>query len=247
MKKNTVKILLFVLAVIITGCKNDKWSYQEQNQWKTQYTDCGGNEQSPIDITTADTNRNMKPLFLDYYTVDTFKAEIIPHKLLKIYTPGTLVVPDSVYLGHEYYLNNIHFHTPSEHTVQGKHYPMEIHFVHRDTAGKAATVAVFVKEGKENPALKTILDNLPRTKNKKETVVAELNINQLIPSSLSYWYYEGSKASPPCTQGMKWFVMQQPIEASKAQIEKLQKIFGKNIRDIQPLNKRTIYQFSLSN
>ena len=147
--------------------------------------------------------------------------------------------------GVTYSLAQFHFHTPSEHTLDGTSFPIEIHLVHTDTAGKPALVlGIFVKEGAENAALKPLLASFPKTAGaKSEPAGASIDVGALLPADRAHYAYDGSLTTPPCTEGIRWRVLAQPIEMSHAQIEQAEHILrhraGTN-RPVQPSNGRSV-------
>ena len=141
--------------------------------------------------------------------------------------------------GKEYKLTQFHVHTPSEHQLNGQSYDMELHFVHQDTNGKYVVLAVMIQEGKENETLVSLWRRLPKTVGEvsaKESV----DLQALLPSNKLFYSYSGSLTTPPCTEGVKWFVMGKSINMSKEQIQAFTQIFPNNSRPVQPLNKRDI-------
>ena len=122
--------------------------------------------------------------------------------------------------GDEYELLQFHFHTPSEHAVEGELLGAELHFVHRKvgTEGDLAVVGVFIEEGAENEALASVLANAPEEEGEVETGET-VDANALLPESSTTYRYPGSLTTPPCSQGVKWNVLAQPIEMSAEQIE----------------------------
>lgn len=148
------------------------------------------------------------------------------------------------YDGKEYELVQFHFHSPSETTWHKQAFPLEIHMVHHGADGVGVLVlAVFVKGGAENPVMKTILDHLPE-KEKQEYAIPGATVDPagLLPDNQRYYAFTGSLTTPPCTEGLQWIVMPEPITASPAQILKIRDASGgTNARPVQPLNGRTIY------
>ncbi|ELS05517.1 carbonic anhydrase [Xenococcus sp. PCC 7305] len=149
--------------------------------------------------------------------------------------PGNLLQLDSIY----FQLKQFHFHHPSEHKVRGKSYPMELHLLYENTAGDVAVVGVFLTEGLENKALQPIWDAMPLNKQPETLILGTtVDISRFLPQNQSVYRYRGSLTTPPCSELVQWVIFQEPIEISKAQIEKFKQIFPHNARPIQHLNRR---------
>ncbi|HDM8237518.1 TPA: carbonic anhydrase, partial [Vibrio campbellii] len=146
---------------------------------------------------------------------------------------NTLLVDDK-----KFTLSQFHFHTPSENHINGKEYPLEAHFVHADKDGNLAVVAVFYKLGDENPALEQLLKH--DFEKGKTTSFAPVSIKSLIPSKHSYYRFNGSLTTPPCSEGVRWLVLKEVQTVSAAQVKAFMDIMGKNNRPIQPINARII-------
>lgn len=149
-----------------------------------------------------------------------------------------------VFDGDLYLLEQFHFHAPSEHTVDHKHYPMELHLVHHNARHEAAVVAIFMEEGKHNPFFETFLDHAP---SKVGEVIDDhehtVNPMDLLPKRRSYYRYFGSYTTPPCHEGVIWAVMHDPIEVSAEQIQRFRTLLGHdNVRPTQPLHKRFVLE-----
>ena len=145
-------------------------------------------------------------------------------------------------VGDDHYdLVQFHFHRPSEEVVEGHHSSMVVHLVHKNSKGDLAVVAVMVHKGDTNSFLKPIFDNLP-VKGKQESSVAgaTLNVNELIPSRHGYYTFEGSLTTPPCSENVRWFVLESAVEASAAQIQQFATRYPHNARPTQALNGRVI-------
>lgn len=143
--------------------------------------------------------------------------------------------------GKTYTLQQFHFHTPSEHTINGKTTDMELHLVHQDKNGVLAVVGLLIKEGKENKKLAAVWDKMPKEESKEEVPLGQkLDARTLLPEDTSTYRYKGSLTTPPCSEGVNWSVVKQPIEMSKEQIEEFKEIFKMNSRPVQPVNEREI-------
>ncbi len=143
--------------------------------------------------------------------------------------------------GQAYGLVQYHFHNPSEHTVKGRHFPMEMHMVHKSASGRLAVVGVLIEQGAHNHAFDPIWNNLPTQKG-LETHYLHVNVDvdALLPSSRTSYRYEGSLTTPPCTEGVQWIVMTMPIQLSADQIRAFTAIIHDNFRPTQPLNGRPV-------
>ena len=156
---------------------------------------------------------------------------------------STIVFDDDLYL-----LEQFHFHTPSEHTIDQKHYPLELHLVHHNERHEAAVVAVFMKAGKHNSFFETFLAHAPKKVGEFiEDQTHMINPANLLPKRRSYYRYFGSYTTPPCHEGVIWAVMHDPIEVSAEQIQRFRTLLGHdNARPAQPLHKRFVLESNLT-
>jgi carbonic anhydrase len=140
-------------------------------------------------------------------------------------------------------LVQFHMHSPSENKLNGKSYPLEIHFVHQGKNNDAAVIAVFAKIGKENPTIEKIISHLPKEQHTVEKIVSEhINPANLLPEKQHYYQFAGSLTTPPCSEGIEWIVMEEPITVSMKEVLKLiEAAGGTNARPVQGLNNRDIF------
>jgi len=137
-----------------------------------------------------------------------------------------------------YALSQFHFHTPSEHHLDGKSFPMEMHLVNKDASGKITVVGVFIKQGAKNQALASLWDQLPARDAAPKS--GEVDLAALLPVSHKALLYAGSLTTPPCSEEVNWIVMEQPIEMSRQQIQAFQKLYRNNHRPIQRNHGRKV-------
>ena len=142
--------------------------------------------------------------------------------------------------GSRYELQQFHFHAPSEHSVGRRWFPMEMHLVHARKDGALAVVGVFLEEGAANPELAPVLSSPPRTPGPARTVRGTVDANHLLPRQRTTWRYRGSLTTPPCTEGVSWIIMTEPLSVSREQIAAHNAIFPNNSRPVQPLNGRLL-------
>lgn len=194
-----------------------------------------GTRQSPINIATF-FQEKLPALEADYKPVP-LKVANAGHTLRVGSAPGSGFSVD----GFRYELRRIEFHTPSEHYMDGASWPMEAQFVHQGSDGSLAIIAVMIKAGKQNPTFEGILQNLPANPGAVRDVDAvDFLADALMPEKLDYYAYDGSLTAPPCTEGVRWFVLKDQLEISEDQIRAFQARFPFNARPVQPLNGRVI-------
>ena len=209
------------------------------------YAACGeGKNQSPINITQSSAGDAAAWKF-DYKTTSLKIAhhehvtDIVDNgHTIQVSVDGgsTLTTERGVYT-----LKQFHFHTPSEHTIDGSHFPMEMHFVHQSAEGKFAVVAAVFQEGPENVNLAKIIPHLPAAKGQKaELPAVQLELSFHLPDSKAAYTYMGSLTTPPCTEDVEWLVFRDPVPASKAQLEAFASRLSPSNRPTQPLNGRLI-------
>jgi len=211
------------------------------------YAECGiGTKQSPIDVKSADIAARAGLSNINFrYNPEPLAIVNNGHTIL---VQENTVAPGKLYFGtvqsyDEYTLLQFHLHAPSEHTLDGVSFPMEMHFVHATPDGKMAVVGVIVVAGAYNTELQKILDNAPTSAdNITYTPPVSVNPNHLLPDNTSaYVSYAGSLTTPPCTQGVNWYVLTNFIEASEEQIVAFEALFHHhNARTTNKLNGRLV-------
>jgi carbonic anhydrase len=154
------------------------------------------------------------------------------------YSPGSYLMAG----GREYELEEFHFHVPGEHRINGVPTDMELQLIHRDRQGRVAIVAVPMQAGRRmNSILSRIWDHIPSVGGTMY-YDRQMGINPLflLPSERSYYSYPGSLTEPPCTEGVEWFVLTEPVEVDQSYIQRFLRVIGPNARPVQPLNGRPV-------
>jgi carbonic anhydrase len=217
------------------------WSYQgatSPTNWgkiSRDFATCElGGDQSPIDITGAVKGQPTQIAF--NYQSSPVNVVNNGRTILVNYDPGSTISID----GEEYTLLQFHFHTPSEHKIAGKAAAMELHFVHRNPAGKLAVVGVMIDEGKENPAIAQVWQEIPAVGKTTTLSHSKIDLSSLLPIDRAYYTYAGSLTTPPCSEGVKWNILAEPITLSSAQIREFEKFYPINARPLQPNHTRRV-------
>jgi carbonic anhydrase len=147
---------------------------------------------------------------------------------------------DITYDDTTYPLVQMHFHSPSETTFNGVHFPVELHFVNTDRAGKSVVIATMVRPGAANPAWQPYIDALGLAKGASKSV--DLDWSKLLPTDRRSIQFDGSLTTPPCTEGVRWVVLTTPITMSPSQISAFAHAYSGNNRPTQPRNGRSIVE-----
>lgn len=138
-------------------------------------------------------------------------------------------------------LAQYHFHAPSEHTVDGRHYPMEMHLVHQGPSGELAVLGVLIEEGAHNAAFDPVWAALPDEIGEEMHLEdVQVNVDDLLPADRRTYRYSGSLTTPPCSEGVSWFVAVEPISLSAEQVSAFTAIISDNNRPTQPINERSL-------
>lgn len=243
MRTNSLLSLLLLAApgTALAG-EAAHWDYSGEHDpahWASlqeDYATCGlGKHQSPINIDA--THKERLPAIQFKYHAGPLAILNNGHTVQVNVAEG-----NGIQVGEDRYkLLQFHVHTPSEEQVHGKPYDMVAHLVHKNDAGQLAVVAVLFKRGHENAALKPVWGKLPE-KAGPEHKYADIKVNpaKLLPAAKGYYTFEGSLTTPPCTEGVRWLVLKQPVEMSAAQLAAVSKIVHSNARPVQPLNGRVV-------
>ncbi|MEY4348038.1 MAG: hypothetical protein RIS43_457 [Actinomycetota bacterium] len=253
MKIMTKRVLVAAAAVLIASVApgaasvsaTASWSYKGETgpaHWgelDPSFVTCvDGTAQSPINVTGA----KKKALNNIKFNYVAGPAEVFNNGHTVEAEPAEDAAESTISLdGNVYPFLQFHFHAPSEHTVNGKRYPLEIHFVHKTETGKIAVVGVLVKAGKENAAWDKFVNSIPFATAEPADTPIRINWLKLLPKNRQTYRYNGSLTTPGCAEGVKWNLFSTPIEMSALQIESFRNAYAGNARPVQPLHGRTIY------
>jgi len=236
--------LVFGMAAVAAAQTTAHWDYQGKSgalDWgklDPAYRACSqGHEQSPIDIRGAHLNKALQPIEF-HYIAGPVTLENNGHTVLVHVNPGSYIIAGGV----RYDLQQYHFHHPSEEAVKGKLADMVIHLVHKSADGKVAVVAVRLSEdrGDPNATLATLWAHLPLTTGATDKITDMVNPGGLLPADRGYWTYMGSLTTPPCTEGVRWFVFEQELSMSRDQLRYFSALFKMNSRPLQDAHGRRI-------
>lgn len=203
-----------------------------------EFTVCStGHFQSPIDIRDA-TPADLPAITFDYHDAP-LKMVNNGHTIMVSYPAGSSMTVG----GKRYELVQFHFHHPSEEKVAGKQYGMVAHLVHKDSDGHLAVVAVLLDVGKKSSQLlDTLWTNAPTKAGTEKSVAVTVNAAELLPAQRGYYTFPGSLTTPPCSEGVTWFVLKEPVAVSNVQVGKFARLYPNNARPIQQVAGRSVQQ-----
>jgi len=220
------------------------WSYSGKGrpalwgQLNPEFATCSsGENQSPVNLTEM-VEGELPRIDINYKAGG---REIVNngHTVQVNYAHGSTITIN----GHQFELKQFHFHSPSENLIEGREFPMEGHFVHADKDGNLAVIAVMFKVGESNAELEKAWVQMPQKVGEKIFLSSPVDAAKLLPANQDYYRFNGSLTTPPCSEGVWWFVMASSDTASEAQIEKFSQTIGHpNNRPIQSINARMIVQ-----
>jgi carbonic anhydrase len=196
-----------------------------------------GTRQSPIDIREG-IAVDLEAIAFDY-RASSFSVQDTGHTIQVNVAPGNGLTV----MGRRYELVQFHFHRPSEERVSGKQFDMVAHLVHKDAQGRLAVVAVLLersRDDKPQPLIQTIWANLPLEKGEAVPAQTQIDLTQLLPAERGYYTFMGSLTTPPCSEGVLWMVMRQPVALSGQQLGVFARLYPMNARPLQAGSGRLI-------
>ncbi|MCY4416275.1 MAG: carbonic anhydrase family protein [Chloroflexi bacterium] len=200
-----------------------------------EYRPCSeGVEQSPVNIAGYETGGGSALQFS--YPGKAVAARNNGHTVYLDFEPGNILE----ICGGAYELQGVHYHSPGEHEVDGEQFAAELHLVHQDPSGNLAVVGLLFRLGAASPLVQDLLDAAPDTDSTNELADGPV-ASAYVPELRSYFGYAGSLTTPPCSEGVRWIVMQSVGTVSQEQVDRLQSITGgPNNRPVQEIGARTI-------
>ncbi len=234
---------VFSATLYIALAEESGWGYAGDSgpaHWgalSPEYRLCAdGAAQSPIDISDASA---LELVDIDFEYGESANSIFNNSHTIQVNIDAGSAI---VYNGIRYNLLQFHFHAPSEHTIDGVAAPMEIHFVHQDpNSGTLAVVGLMLIEGEQdNHAYAAVFDHLPAQPSEPEAIGADLMLETLLPATRAFYTYQGSLTTPPCSEIVRWLLLDSPVELGPGQIAAFTAIFDGNARPVQPLGKRDL-------
>ncbi|WP_085339881.1 carbonic anhydrase [Aquidulcibacter paucihalophilus] len=228
-----------ILSHLLPGKDGAHWDYEGANgpeNWgkmaEANKACASGQEQSPIDL-TGGVDAEVSNIAL-HWNPSAWSVVNNGHTIQVEGKDGGYATID----GERFELIQFHFHTPSEHTIDGRNYPMEVHFVHKNAEGRLAVIGVLMMPGGENPLFSNIMEKAPKEEGSASLGVIEQR--GMIAPIDGVYRYQGSLTTPPCSETVLWTVLSTPILVSQKDVEAFQALFPMNARPIQPVNRRYV-------
>jgi carbonic anhydrase len=260
-------IYFFMAIALLSGCLNQDpsekedhpeshasvggtphWSYdgeESPEHWaelSPEFIACAeGHFQSPIDLETYEAKKYHGDILEFHYHASPIDVVNNGHTIMaKIEERNHMLVNDE----QSNELLQVHFHAPAEHQIDGIVYPMEMHMVHVNEQKDYAVVGIFIKEGAENEVLKDLWECMPTEYFQHNHGKESCDLRAPIPENHAVIHYTGSLTTPPCSEGVEWYVMETPIELSKKQVMDFKSLYDHNARPVQNPEGRVIEEFN---
>lgn len=224
--------------------KHVHWSYEGEGgpgywaQLQPEFSTCAsGQRQSPIAIEETDTLKGPAEAITFNYVPSTGTVVNNGHTVeVQLSGDNSLTVR-----GQTYKLVQFHFHHPAEERINSRVYPMVAHLVHRNDSGQLAVLAVLLEEGAANPLIQKVWTHMPLDVKDSVPLPPDLiHIGELLPRDQRYYQYMGSLTTPPCTEGVLWLILKQPVSLSAEQLRLFGQLYPNNARPVQSLNGRPV-------
>jgi carbonic anhydrase len=240
--------VVLILCVTAQAEEQTHWTYQGEagpEHWAEleEGAACDGARQSPVNIIRTDTLPDTQasfPLTLKYSAATLVHSVTNNgHSIQYDFAPGDEIN----FLGEDFALKQVHFHEPSEHTLNGVRFPLELHMVHYSEARKEYVVlAVMGHEGKPSPAYEVLESHLPLATGETKLIDEAYDLSDALPNSMTpRFHYEGSLTTPPCSENVHWIVFEEPFMLGHEQVRLLKELMPtNNYRSVQPLNDRRV-------
>jgi carbonic anhydrase len=223
-------------AVTRAEAAGARWSHEEPENWASDPAAeacASGAEQSPIDLTGAVKAEIDAPVLS--WKPQAFEIVNNGHAIQANAAPGAYAT-----LGRRRYaLQEIHFHTPSEHAIEGQRSAMEAQFLHASENGELLAIAVLMIAGAPNKAFSAIMDAAPKEEG-KATAKAPIDAAALLPKTRTFYRYKGSLTMPPCSELVEWHVLATPVAVAPDDITAFEALYPMNARPLQPVNRRFV-------
>jgi carbonic anhydrase len=218
----------------------DKWG-----QLSADYAACSvGKEQSPIDLPSGAANAGPDKDITIEYKPGPVTLENNGHTIQANIPAGN--GSKITINGEPYQLVQFHFHLPSEHTLNGKNTAMELHFVHKNAAGKLAVLGVMMDQKPGPSPFDALWKSLPAKQGDKTTTAEAIDFTKFLPAERGQYQYKGSLTTPPCSEGVAWTMLKTPVPVTPKQVAAYRDIFHDHNtnRPVQPLDGRELISTS---
>ena len=217
------------------------WTYEGElgaEHWgelSPDYIQCKvGVNQSPIDIVNS-IEAELSPLTLEYKT-NTIDLINNGHTTQVNVERGNYLRVE----GEEFELVQFHVHAPSEHWIDGEQFYLEVHYVHQNTKGQLAVIGVLYAEGQDHPKLARYLSVVPTEVGKPVAFDLPVSELPLVDDDKAYYRYNGSLTTPPCSEGVRWYILKGVRTVSKERRDVFNQLIGDDARGPQPVNGRPV-------
>ncbi|CAO2657532.1 Nn.00g036580.m01.CDS01 [Neocucurbitaria sp. VM-36] len=193
-----------------------------------------GANQSPINLDNSVTVLAEKPK-IDIPAVEEVEFENLG-TTIEVLANGTTSVA-----GSDFRLVQFHMHTPSEHHLNGEYHPLEVHMVHQGVADETqiAVIALMfqVSAGESSSIIKSLSSSVSAisTPGTKTAIPGGIDFTDVLAKveSSDILQYSGSLTTPPCSEGVTFMIVKDPLDISVVDFNSIKSVVKFNSRYIQ--------------
>lgn len=227
---------LIFLFILFTSCQTNHWNYAELNQSKEwsevdeKNKECAvGTHQSPIDLSRYQSKKLDQKITINYNDEST---EVVNngHTIKEKFHGNNYIQVDK----QKYFLKQLHFHTHSEHSLEGVYYPAEVHFVHANQKGELLVLGIFIEINSQTKNEFGFFKNIEKGK-------STIKLSKIMELNGAHYFYTGSLTTPPCTENVKWVILDKHISLNYQQIKPFKKYYQHNYRPINNIKDHHLY------
>ncbi|MDH3727261.1 MAG: carbonic anhydrase family protein [Myxococcales bacterium] len=243
------------LLTVATACKRESRGAKVEPPQAAEQESAGegsampgldhGLLQSPINILSNRSEAGHHQIAVNLHHAEPEYMENRGHTIELDFPRGSTITFD----GREYELKQLHFHTPSEHQIDGITYPMELHVVNLiepktpDDPPGYLVLGFLYRMGDEDPFITSFLDQIPTEEGREALEPRQVHVTVLDRTlDFHFYHYRGSLTTPPYTETVEWMIAKEIQQASPKQVRRIHQIEGDNARHVQPMYGRTVDQ-----
>lgn len=237
-----MRLSIAVFMLFLFSCSSHvHWGYQGEiapENWAKLHKDyqacSSGQYQTPINLVKASSDIQDDDIEFNYQKSPALLINDGHTIQFNLEQKNTISINGKVFE-----LKQFHFHHQSEHTLNGRMYPGELHLVHVSEEGHLAVVGFFLEYRLSGEVVETFFSKVPVEGSSVKD--ENIDLQKIIEQQEAHYFYQGSLTTPPCTEGVQWVVFDRPLPVDKADFMNFVKLYPKTNRNVQALKRHKVY------